>query len=308
MKFSNMFEGDNQEEIQPKPKRKPQLRGAALRNKLKAEQSKKIREQQLQAIEDLSQHEYTRITPNEEDREKYYSTHKLDPYGAPIPSIAKVDDAAEEAFDIDEETRQEILNRNYKENTDQVGVQKYPWTAIEKAFVEGMPDETGAWHYPTIFDLRTMFGVSYIQARRHIAQGGWVKKRDEWRQALQNKIKEQSMVDLIAAANRFDDSCIEIAQRGIAEILEHFYVAKAEGETMSARELDTLGRAAISLQKVGRLALGLPTENTESKVEMRNVDPFSSLDLSNLTDEQISQLKILLQQSEKNTVDSTVER
>jgi hypothetical protein len=36
MKFSNMFEGDNQEEIQPKPKRKPQLRGAALRNKLKA--------------------------------------------------------------------------------------------------------------------------------------------------------------------------------------------------------------------------------------------------------------------------------
>lgn len=185
----------------------------------------------------------------------------------------------------------------------------YPWKSIEKYFVQGAPDKKGEMHYPTLHEITQHFGVSFTSARRRMIEEGWMQKREQWQFALHQKIQQESLLDYLEAAQKFDATCVESAQRALDEVLGFFLEAKATETQLTQLDLDRLGRAAVNWQRVGRLALGLSTENTAARFETKSGDTLSSIDLTHLTEEELSQMKILLQQAEiraSKTVDAEI--
>src|SRR5579859_2942605 len=177
----------------------------------------------------------------------------------------------------------------------------YPWAAIEKFFVQGAPDTSGTIHYPTLNEIAEHFGISYSSVRRKLVERDWVQKREAWQLELHRQIQASAMTDLIAAANKFDAACLETAQRALDEILSHLLEAKAAGEAVSKLDLDRLGRSAVNWQRVGRLSLGLSTENQDARLEMQSGEQAASIDLSRMTDDELAQLKLLASQVEART-------
>lgn len=173
----------------------------------------------------------------------------------------------------------------------------YPWDSIENYFVQGAPDKNGIIYYPTITDICSYFHVNFLTVRKRLLDENWIEKRDQWQTALQKQVQKVTMIDYVEAAAKFDATCVEAAQSAMQEILDKFHEAKAQAEPITHLDLDRLGRAAVSWQRVGRLALGLSTENTAAKFETKSGDTISSIDLSQLSNEEMEQMKMLLQKA-----------
>lgn len=168
----------------------------------------------------------------------------------------------------------------------------YPWSAIEQHFVQGTPDATGRIHYPTINELALEFGASYNTIRKKMHKGKWIKKREEWQKQMQQRIWEDSLDNYVKTGQKFDASCISVAQRAMHDILKHFQECAANGVPMSIGDLDRLGRASLNWQKIGRLALGLSTENNAVKEEQHQQVP--AVDMTLLSDDELKTIESLL--------------
>ena len=275
------------------------LRGAALRNVQRAEEKKKlhaaqdsfIQETDTQNIQDtpvqaVSQSAVQHMSGMQAEK-KHFRTDQ-----------ASLQNSAQSltAHSVKEQEQNQVEEIPLEIDLGIIPAKKYqpqhyPWVAIEQWFVEGAPDEKGAISYPTIFDVVERFGASYQTVRGRMLEGDWIRKRDQWKLTVQKAVQKQSMTDLIAAAAHFDDTCIEAAQRALNDIMEHFFTARAAGHPLPQIDLDRLGRAAQSWQKVGRLALGLSTENNATKLETRNGDLLGGVDFTIMTDEELTQLR-----------------
>lgn len=173
----------------------------------------------------------------------------------------------------------------------------YPWDSIRQYFVEGAPDANGAMHYPTITELCKVYGVNFFTIRKRLLDENWVQQRDQFQVALHKQIQKAALLDYVEAASKFDATCVEAAQRAMQEILDRFHEAEAQGEPIDQLGLDRMGRAAVNWQRVGRLALGLSTENT-SRHETKSTESINSIEFGLLTDEELQQVKQLLLRAE----------
>lgn len=193
--------------------------------------------------------------------------------------------------------KQEGLEKPKKSIKHDYMPETFPWDSIRDYFVHGAPDAEGNIHYPTTQEVMNYYHCSFSMLRLKILEEDWLKQRDEWRLSLQKQIREVTMFDYVAAANKFDSTCIEVAQTAMNEIANKFREYRAKGDPVPSLELDRLGRSAINYQRLGRLSLGLSTENTATK-EMKVSDSLQNIDLSMLTNDELQQVKQLLQKAE----------
>ncbi len=205
-----------------------------------------------------------------------------------------------------ERREQKRREEGKKERNKDYMPQAYPWDSVRDYFVQGAPDETGAIHYPTLNDLCAYFHLNLSTVRKKFLEENWMDQRDQWQVALQKQIRKVTMFDYVTAANKFDTTCVEAAQMAVDEIRNKFLEAKAQNYEISILDLDRMGRAMVNWQRVGRLSLGLSTENMATREQ--KVDSIEQIELNLLSDDELTRLKQLLQKAEsKETEDSVVD-
>lgn len=155
---------------------------------------------------------------------------------------------------------------------------KYDWTKISNEFIEGILREDGSIWYPTLEDLAERYGMraGYLRARAGAGPDGyvrgksWYSLRSEHLARVEQLHREEAAKAKARASANFDQSCIVVARNGIAMIASWFKDAQAravqgpDGVTayplIPAATLNMLSHAATNFQRLGRLALGEPSE------------------------------------------------
>jgi DNA invertase Pin-like site-specific DNA recombinase len=231
-----------------------------------------------------------------------------------VEDVTVVETTQQRRARIERQARQATITEQREQERAETGKKRikhdympkaYPWESIRQYFVEGAPDETGAIYYPTINDICEYFHVSYLTVRKRLLEEEWIRQRDAWQAQLHTAIQKAAMLDYIEAASKFDATCVEAAQSAMQEILDKFHEAKAQGEPISNLDLDRMGRSAVNWQRVGRLALGLSTENT-ARHETKSQDTLSNIELGLLTNEELETMKQLLRRAESREEDGEI--
>lgn len=161
------------------------------------------------------------------------------------------------------------------------------WKVIEHQFIQGLVDTDGSIYYPNINELAKIHNLTYPVIKRRVVSGEWLQKREQWQRQVNKWVHYANTDDYIQAAAKFDATCITMAQKALDTILTHL-IPEDEDKPIGQLELDRLGRAAVNWQRVGRLALGLSTENnslrkqevTEEKNRDVNITLLNEAELS----------------------------
>ena len=146
----------------------------------------------------------------------------------------------------------------------------HDWDGAKKTYVEGIINKDGNLVYPTLEETAKRHGISNSTMRKKSMADGWASERDIFRTRLERKHQENRLELLAGKASEFDAGIFRAAEIGLAHIKMHFVkaneaMAKApEGQKnpLSTTALNTLSKALERFQRVGRLALGEPTEIT----------------------------------------------
>jgi hypothetical protein len=164
--------------------------------------------------------------------------------------------------------------------------------------VQGLLEVDGSLYYPSIKELEEAHGVSLIALRKKMIEGNWILKREQWQLHLHKWIHAASMENYIAAAQKFDQTCVTVAQQAMDAILHHISEKIKEGELPASLDLDRLGRAAVNWQKVGRLSLGLSTENNMLKTQQTLSEQTTTIDTTLLSEQEVQLLEAFVSKSE----------
>ncbi len=190
-----------------------------------------------------------------------------------------------------------IMGRGRKKGTTVVPATVGSWEIIERQFVQGLIQQSGEIYYPTLVEMSEAHNIGYATLRRRMIEGHWMLKRDQWQRDLHKWVHAANMSEYIEAAQKFDATCVQAAQKAIDSIVGILDEFIANGEQVPERTLDTLGRAIVNWQKAGRLALGLSTENQATRIQQEQQQQIQ-IDTSLLTEREQDIIDSFLQNIE----------
>ncbi len=170
------------------------------------------------------------------------------------------------------------------------------WNAIRSAFVEGVADESvpGGTAWPTLQDVAARFGKHHDTVRRRAAREKWTEQRRRYSEKLAMERREARTAAMLREAAEFDAENLRLAKAllatvsqvtedatRLARIRERKLRAVVDDPDETASVLANpllkaatpTGLAALAstlatAQKVGRLALGDTTEQTEQRTTL----------------------------------------
>jgi hypothetical protein len=143
-------------------------------------------------------------------------------------------------------------------------------------YVEGIRTEEGL-NYPTLDEVGTKYGANLSYLRRKASTENWTGQRKMYQQKIEQARQEKRVNLLATEAAKFDAECLELARVGLNHVRGHFLSAQEDFKSsngkkaMNATMLEKLSRASERYQKVGRLALGEPTEHNKEDGQDINV-------------------------------------
>jgi uncharacterized protein YjcR len=135
------------------------------------------------------------------------------------------------------------------------------WTKLRLEYIHGNM---------TLRELADTHGIKSAGVMRRAANEGWDASRKQ-ESAKVSKVANEVLTDTRATElSKFNDDDLRVARaiRGKA--------ATMLNNAQSAQEISSLARAFDIAQKIGRLALGAATENTN--VSTRTLDPLKDED------------------------------
>lgn len=161
---------------------------------------------------------------------------------------------------------------------------RYNWDQIKTEYVEGIVDDSGNVHFPTLQELEDKYGMAGSTIRRRASKEDWATEKNMFQARLQQKKQEKKVEELARKAAEFDSEVLKVADAAVKHIQGHFLAAQdrlreSRGrEPMSLARLEALSKALERYQKVGRLALGEITESYghQGQVEQRHEHEFES--------------------------------
>ena len=131
------------------------------------------------------------------------------------------------------------------------------WAELEALYVA---DNT-----TTIQSIADKYGVTFSAVKSQHQKGKWLEKRKKKTENIVQKITEQAEKTAIDIAVKFNADDIKIAQAIKAKI-----VHALRAEEISPQEINSLSNSLATAQKVGRLALGMTTDNTVNQLTGAN--------------------------------------
>lgn len=144
---------------------------------------------------------------------------------------------------------------------------KFNWQEIERAYTQGVSDGKGGVTFMTQRELAAKFGCAPSLVARHCKQGQWAVKRERFVNKVGAKCEQKKAETLSDEATRFDLSCFNISQEG---------VAKAKGmlaDCTKPGDFAALTKALKDLQAVAKTAIGDGGgQSNELSIEVRLTD------------------------------------
>ena len=135
--------------------------------------------------------------------------------------------------------------------------QKIPWDDIKKEYVEGSVDSTGKRYYPSQPELCEKYRVASSSIGTRASKEQWAVERQIFTSKLEEVTREKTIETISNESSSFDLKCFNVASR-LLDVCE----AKADRahEGCDVDDMKKVAETMKTLQVVGRMALGLPTD------------------------------------------------
>lgn len=145
--------------------------------------------------------------------------------------------------------------------------QKIPWDDIKKEYVEGTVDANGKRYYPSQPELCERYRVAASSIGTRASKEQWAVQREIFTSRLEEVTREKTIETISDSGSRFDLLCFNIACKSAMILDGKIDTAIANGYA-NLDDVKELSNALKNFQSVGRLALGLSTDNTKSSGSM----------------------------------------
>lgn len=164
------------------------------------------------------------------------------------------------------------------------------WLSLEREYVEGIRDKGEYPIFPSISDLAAKYDVPARTISYHCQTDNWTKKRTEFLATLEKQNKEKHIKSFTDESIKFDNKCYKMAMSGIQDIEDKITFFKTldaanssnndenQGHIKQVLNIDFYDKAARTIerfQKIGRIALGLSPNNSESNPSYNNIKIIS---------------------------------
>ena len=140
---------------------------------------------------------------------------------------------------------------------------------LRELYVQGIQDINGNRQYPSIEQLVKDHNVAKVTLFRKSSSEDWKGQRALFEQRLAKEKDAQRVQNLVKESVEFDSRNLNIAKAMQGQVTHLIRLAAQEIQENELRRpfspvaLERLAGAVMSIQKIGRLALGETTENTQ---------------------------------------------
>jgi len=147
---------------------------------------------------------------------------------------------------------------------------------LRELYVQGIQDVNGNRQYPSIEQLATDHNVAKVTLFRKSSSENWKGQRALFEQRLAQKKDAERVENLVKESVEFDSRNLNIAKALQGQVTHLIRLAAQEIQDNELRRpfspvaLERLAGACMSIQKIGRLALGETTENTQINGTINN--------------------------------------
>lgn len=157
---------------------------------------------------------------------------------------------------------------------------------LRELYVQGIQDAQGHRQYPSIEQLAQDHNVAKVTLFRKSSSEDWRGQRALFEQRLGQKNDAERLENLIKESVAFDSRNLNIAKAMQGQVTHLIRLAAEEIQANETRRpftpvgIERLANAVLAIQKIGRLALGESTENTQingsitNDSEVREINDF----------------------------------
>ncbi len=135
----------------------------------------------------------------------------------------------------------------------------YDWALIKREYVQGCPDDDGAIKYPTLDYLCERHGCSLSTIMKKSSTGKWKQERKLFTRKKEERIEEKKIEVMAEESANIDNKALTASELGIKIGLD-----KLNDKKLSTHDYQKISIAISNFHKMGKLALGEPTEHTET--------------------------------------------
>tara|TARA_R100000152_G_C6738365_1_gene162328 strand:- start:66 stop:632 length:567 start_codon:yes stop_codon:yes gene_type:complete len=145
---------------------------------------------------------------------------------------------------------------------------------IRLLFVQGFDDDSGNRKTYTLEELALKFNIAKSTLYRNAQQDDWKMQREQFQQEYMYELDTQRKKDLTEESKRFDTNSINLAKALLTTVGQN--LAKNNQELNEGKkgliptQLNALANAALSAQRLAKLALGEVTHNVEINGSIQN--------------------------------------
>jgi regulator of sigma D len=168
-----------------------------------------------------------------------------------------------------------------KERKSDIAACKYDWVNCKLDYIEGVRDDSGKLDWPTLNLLSERHNIPYNYLRMVAGRDKWKIERQAFIDNFEDSKKIERIKYLSKEANKFDNRCIDIVNKGMKVIEEIFEVSESSIDEngnkrfLGLENLESITKSLDKLQRIGRLALGVSTDNVNSKTKFVSGTSFA---------------------------------
>ena len=147
---------------------------------------------------------------------------------------------------------------------------------IRNEFVQGMHTDSGKKIF-TLDELIKKYKVAQSTIYRIARNENWKILKEQFEQEYQQQLNKDRIKNRAKESIKFDDNSISIAKAlysTVGVVMANNNIAITKGKkVLSPSQLNSLANAAITAQRLAKLALGEATDNIDATVN-QNTDAF----------------------------------
>ena len=137
---------------------------------------------------------------------------------------------------------------------------------MKAAYVVGEPNAEGFRRTKTIEQLAEENNVSINTLYKAAQRDGWREQKDNFQAEFEAEIEAQRIDEFARESKVLDSSSLNLAKAILVtvgqKIKSNQETERGGEEGMTSSQLQSLSTASLNAQKLAKLALGEPTENT----------------------------------------------
>ena len=145
---------------------------------------------------------------------------------------------------------------------------------IRVLFVQGFDDESGNRKTYTLEELALKFNIAKSTLYRNAQKDDWKTQREQFQQEYMFELDVQRKKELTEESKRFDTNSINLAKALLTTVGQNLTKNNQEvnegKKGLVPTQLNALANAALSAQRLAKLALGEVTHNVEINGSIQN--------------------------------------